>query len=312
MNDLRLESKPELRAPVLIMAFRGWNDAGNAATHAVEYVVEQLGADRFGAMDPDEFYDFTQARPHTRPVGDYRRELTWPENDLYSYRSGDEGGDLVFFVGTEPHLRWRRYGANLVQLAQDLGIREVMALGALLADAPHTRPVPLSGGASTPEIAERLKSVGIHHSRYEGPTGILGVVGSMLADAGIPNGSMWASVPHYISATPNPKASAALVRQLGGVLPLSVGLARLEEEAETYQSQIESALVDNPEAQQYVRELELRSLASPDDPDLDLPPQEGFGDPEPLDASQAEGFIRSVEEFLRRQGDLPGEGDARS
>lgn len=300
MEDLRWDERPELRQPVMVMAFRGWNDAGNSASHAVEYLVEQLGAKKLGSLDPDPYYDFTQARPHTRPVGEYERELTWPGNDLYHHR-GEDDADAVFLLGTEPHLRWRRYAEQVVGFARECGVTEVIALGALLADSPHTRPVPLSGGASTPELARRLKGFGIEHSRYEGPTGILGVTGALLTQAGVPNGSLWASVPHYISATPNPRASAALLRQLTTIVPLSVGLEGLDAEAETYQTQIESALSDNPEAQQYVRELELRTLSTPENPDLDLPPQEGLG--EPMDDAQAEGLIRSVEEFLRRQGD---------
>lgn len=305
-DDLIFSETPELSAPVLVMAFKGWNDAGSSASHALEYLISQLSARKFCSMDPDHYYDFTQARPHTRPVGEYRRELTWPKNEFYYHRSSS-GADAVFFLGQEPHLRWRRYSENVLSLTRRLGVSEVIALGALLADTPHTRAVPLSGGSSTPALAERLRSIGIRGSSYEGPTGILGVLGAMLTDADIANGSIWAAVPHYISATPNPKASAALLRKLTCVVPLAVAVAEMEAEAEAYGAQVESALTDNPEAQQYVRELELRHLSSPDEPELDLPPLEGS---EPLDEAQAEGLIRSVEEFLRRQSD-PGGGEGR-
>ncbi len=295
-----MESTPELSRPIMIMAYRGWNDAGASATHAVEYMVDRLGMERFGHVDHEEYYDFTQARPHTRPVGEYQRELTWPRNEFYFARQvGAQARDVVLFVGTEPHLRWRRYGQNLVRLTQDLGVTEVLALGALLADTPHTRPVPLSGGSSTAEFAGRLKAIGINGSHYEGPTGILSVVGSMLSEVGIPNGSIWAAVPHYISATPNPKASATMVRQVNSIYALDVPVTDLDSEAAAYEAQVESAISDNPEAQQYVRELEMHSMSDADEPNLDaLPPDTPS---EPLDASQAESFIQSVEEFLRRQ-----------
>jgi proteasome assembly chaperone (PAC2) family protein len=281
------------------MAYRGWNDAGAAASHAAEYIVDRLGGERFGFLDHEEYYDFTQARPHTRPAGEYQRELTWPQNEFFYARGAAGGRDVVLFVGTEPHLKWRRYGQNVVRLTQDLGVTEALALGALLADTPHTRPVPLSGGSSTPELGDRLKAMGIHGSRYEGPTGILSVVGSMLTEVGIPNGSIWAAVPHYISATPNPRAAAVMVRQLNGFFRLDVPVEDLESEAATYEAQVESAISGNPEAQQYVRELELQSASESYGPDLDSPPADVMS--EPLDESQAEGLIQSVEEFLRRQ-----------
>lgn len=308
MEDIVVERRPELDRPILVMAYRGWNDAGAAATHATEYLVKHLHGERFASVDPDRYYDFTQARPHTRPLGEFRRELTWPPNEFYHCRYAD-GRDIMLFIGTEPHLRWRRYGKNVVDFCRDLGVSQALAFGALLADTPHTRPVPLSGGSSTPELAAKLKEFGINGSRYEGPTGILSVVGTMLGEADIPNGSIWAAVPHYISATPNPKASAALVRRLNSVFSLDVPVVELDSEAEMYDAQVESAIANNPEAQQYVRELELNALAVPDEPELDLAPDEGVI--EPLDESHADGLIRSVEEFLRQRNRDPDEGDAK-
>lgn len=310
MDDLRMESRPQLHNPVMLMAYRGWNDAAASASHALAYVTTQLGAEQFASLDHDEYYDFTQARPYTRPVGEYQRELTWPKNDFYFLHQ--EGlPDVVLLIGTEPHLRWRRYGQNVVRLAQDLGVSAVLALGALLADTPHTRTVPLSGGASTAEMAVKLRERGISGSGYEGPTGILSVVGSMFTEVGIPNGSIWAAVPHYISAAPNPRASVAMVRHVNALFNLGVPLSHLEAEAEVYQHQVEAAIADNLEAQQYVRELEMQNQDELEEPDQEA----GGGDMvvEPLDASQAEGLIQSVEEFLRRQrggqGDYRSEGD---
>lgn len=299
MDDLRIDTMPSLESPLMLLAYRGWNDAGSAATYAIEYLIEQSGAEQFGAIDHDEYYDFTQARPHTRPLGEYQRELTWPKNELYAARL-DDGRDVVFLLATEPHLRWRRYGQNVVRLAQDLGVTEALALGSLLADTPHTRPVPLSGGASTADFAGRLRAIGIGGSGYEGPTGILSVVGSMLAEVGVPNGSIWAAVPHYISAAPNPRATLAIVRSVEALLGLDVPVARLEDEADVYAAQVESAMATNPEAQQYVRELEFHSESGDGDPTSGEPEAEEFGG-EPLDASQADVAVQFVEDFLRRQ-----------
>ncbi len=304
MDDLRIESRPQLEHPRMLMAYRGWNDASSSATHALEYIIAQTGAECFGSIDHDEYYDFTQARPYTRPVGEYQRELTWPGNEFYFLR-GWGAEDLLIFVGSEPHLRWRRYGQNVVRLAQEFGVTRALALGALLADTPHTRPVPLSGGASTPDMASELKAHGISGSGYEGPTGILSVVGSMLSEVGIPNGSIWSAVPHYISASPNPRASIAMVRHVNTLFGLGIPLTDLEAEVEVYEHQVETAISGNLEALQYVRELELHS---PDEGDeADRSKAQGVYDGEPLDPSQAEGLIQSVEEFLRQQRGGTGE-----
>lgn len=306
MSEMRWESRPELERPVLLMAYRGWNDAGEAATRAVGYLAGQLGAERFAALDPEEYYDFTQARPITRPIGQYRRELTWPSNE-FLYARGAGGRDIVFFVGTEPHLRWRGYGETLVALVRELGITEVLGLGALLADTPHTRPVPLSGGASTPAMGKRMKRLGIESSGYEGPTGMLGVFGVMLSEARVPNGSVWAAVPHYISASPNPRAAAALAREVARLWGLDVPLGELEGEAAEYEAQVAAAVESSPEAQQFIRQLEQDADEDEEAPEqnLDAPPAGTPG--EPFDPSQAEGVIRSVEEFFRSRsrGDEP-------
>lgn len=301
MSDWTVENRPQTNDAYMIVAFKGWNDAGSAASYAVEHLVDQLGAQHIARLDPDEYFDFTEARPVTRAAGKYRRELTWPGNNLYHVRMSS-GRDLLLMVGTEPHLRWKRYARELADLAEQFNVTEVLALGALLADTPHTRPVPLSGGAGSEDFGNRLKREGVKSSGYEGPTGILSVFSVALDERNIPNGSIWASVPHYISASPNPKASAAILEKLNRLLPLNVSIDKLNTEAIDYDSEIEAALRDNPEAQQYVRQLEMR------DPLLGLPsPAEDIE--EEVDDAKAEGLIRSIEEYLRdrekRQGNEP-------
>jgi len=294
LEEIRAESWPNLANPTMIAAYKGWNDAGNAATYALEYIISQTGATMFASIDPDEFYDFTQVRPYTRPIGDYGRVITWTPNNFY-YAHISESKDYVFFVGTEPNLRWRRYSSLLVKMANRLGVKEVISLGSMLADTPHTRPVPLSGGASSPELGEKLRSLGINSSFYEGPTGIVSVAGLTLAESGIQHASIWASVPHYISASPNPKAALALVDSVERLTGLRVSVDRLQMEAITFESQVDAAVSDNPDIEQYVRELEQRVEDQQNEDTQDE------GAPEGYDASEAEGLIRSIEEYLRQQ-----------
>ncbi len=302
MEDLIILDRPRLSDPVLIMAFKGWNDAGCGASYAAEHVVSTLRGERFAYIDSEEYFDFTESRPYTKPVGSYQRSLTWPQNDFFHARHGDR--DLIVLVGTEPNLRWKRYSGHIVQVAREFGAREALALGALLADTPHTRPVPISGGATTPELAERLAAEGIKPSGYEGPTGIVTVSGQALAEAGIPNGSIWAAVPHYISASPNPMAAAALVRRLNSVLSLGIALDQLEAESAVYQHRIASALEGNLEAQHFVQQLEQR--ADEEGEESEAAPEE------PMNTEQADRLIQSIEEFLRDRSDRPeeeGSGD---
>lgn len=297
---------PGVQESIWVTAFAGWNDAGGAAVHAAEYLSSVTGAQSFATIDPDPYYDFTQARPISRRSGMYRRRLEWPRNE-FRYAELPGGRSLILLLGTEPHLQWRRFCRALLSAAERTAPETVVQLGALLTDTPHTRTTPLSGSASTPALWQRLSEKGVAESRYEGPTGIVGVSGTGYTRAGVNNCSVWAAVPHYISATPNPKAALALVRAVSELLALNIDLAALEAEEEEFTEQVDRAIAENPEARQYVADLELSS-ASPPQSDLDLPPKDGGS----LDDIQAEGLIESVEEFLRsRQADA-GPDDERS
>lgn len=294
MDDLKVRRWPAVDESVWITAFAGWNDAGGAAVHAAEYLSSAFGAQTFAAIDADSYFDFTQVRPISRRSGMYRRRLEWPRNEL-RYAQLPDGRNLIVLLGTEPHLQWRRFCRILLSVAERTAAGIVVQLGALLTDTPHTRSTPLSGSANTPALWTRLAQTGVAESRYEGPTGIVGVSGAAYTRAGVENCSIWAAVPHYISATPNPRAALALVRSVTDVLSLDIDLSALEAEESEFTSQVDRAIAENPEARQYVMDLEISSSA-PEEVDLDRPPE---GEGGSLDDVQAEGLIESVEEFLR-------------
>ena len=219
MTDVIWRERPELRAPVMVCAFKGWNDAGEAASAAVSYIRGSFDSREIGSIDPEEFYDFTAVRPTVKLVEGSTREIEWPENSFSVAPVPGAEGDLVMLQGVEPSLRWRRFTEDVVTAARDLGVRMVITLGALLADVPHSRPVSITGITSDEALVKRL---GFEPPSYEGPTGIVGLVQQACAEAGLPAVSLWASVPHYVAAAPNPKVALALVRAFEGTAGLAV------------------------------------------------------------------------------------------
>src|SRR5215212_10210207 len=213
MQDVIWSDRPTLRKPVMVCAFNGWNDAGEAASAAVSFIHSSFDAEEVASIDPEEFFDFTAVRPTVRLTDGVTREIDWPFGRLSAAVVPGAEGDLVLFQATEPSLRWRRYTNNLVAAARELDVRMVITLGALLADVPHTRPVSITGLASDDSLMSRL---GYERTSYEGPTGIVGVLHHACGQAGLPTASLWASVPHYVAATPNPKVALALVRAFEG------------------------------------------------------------------------------------------------
>jgi proteasome assembly chaperone (PAC2) family protein len=206
-DELRLERRPELRHPALVCAFRGWNDGGQGASVAGHFLARAWNAEKFAEIDPETFFDFQATRPHISLVEGTRRRIDWPENTFLDAQLHDGPRDVVLLLGTEPNLRWRTFSKVVTDLALDLGVELVVTLGSLLADVPHTRPAPVTGNATDPDLVEQL---GLQASRYEGPTGIVGVVHDACRSAGIPSASLWAAVPHYVSMTPSPRAAKAL------------------------------------------------------------------------------------------------------
>lgn len=292
MHPLEWEYRPDrLRAPALVCAFKGWNDAADAASTALTFVGSTLGARRFAKIDPEEFYDFQSARPQVQLVEGETRQIVWPAVEIYEARVPRAPRDLVLLVGTEPSMRWRTFTKVIVELAEALGTQLVVTLGALLADIPHSRPVSVTGLASDPVLISRL---GLTRSTYEGPTGIIGVLHAACQQDGLPSASLWASVPHYVAATPNPKAALALVRKLEGLLGVVVDASDLEAAAAEYERQVNAAVQSDPDVQAFVERLEQAVTDGIDD------------DPGPLPSGDT--IARDLQRFLRQRGEDPGLG----
>ncbi len=290
MQPLQWEYRPDgLRAPALICAFSGWNDAADAASSALTFVGGSLGARRFATIDPEEFYDFQATRPRVKLADGQTREIEWPAVEVYEARVPRAPRDLILLSGSEPSFRWRTFSKVVVELTEALGAQLIVTLGALLADVPHTRPVAVTGLASDPVLIARL---GLASSSYEGPTGIIGVLHAAFQNAGLPSASLWAAVPHYIAATPNPKAALALVRKLEGLVGVAVEASELESAAADYDRQVNLAVQSDPDVQAFVERLEQAAG------------EEGT-EAGPLPSGET--IARDLQRFLRQRG---GEGPA--
>lgn len=255
MSELTVSSRPDLRRPILIAAFRGWNDGGQGATLGGSYLAKQWDAESFAEIDSENFYDFQAVRPTVSLEDGLTRKLEWPTNTFLHAPIPDLDRDAVILLGVEPNLRWKTYSGLVLELVQDLEIELVVTLGSLLADVPHTRPAPVSAAASEPALVEEL---GVEPSRYEGPTGIVGVLLDACREAGLPSVSLWAAVPHYVSLAPSPRAALALCRRLGELIGADIELAELEQAAEEYNEQVTEAVASDAETAAYVDELERR------------------------------------------------------
>ncbi len=279
---IELDGVPELVDPLLIAAFEGWNDAGDAATQAVEHLEETWAADQIGELDPEDFYDFQVNRPYVSLDEAGMREIAWPQTRISVARVPGFRRDIVLVRGVEPSMRWRTFCSELLGVAVELGVEKVVTLGALLADTPHTRPVPVTGTATDPGVA---LSLGLEQSRYEGPTGIVGVLQEACFRIGIPAISVWAAVPHYVAQPPCPKAALALLRRVEDLLDIPIPLGELPEEARAWERGVDELSSEDDEIAEYVRSLEeSRDTA-------ELP--EASGDAIALE----------FERYLRRRGD---------
>jgi proteasome assembly chaperone (PAC2) family protein len=279
---------PELRSPILVAAFQGWNDAASAATTALEAVAVSLDSEVSARIDPEEFFDFQDNRPTIRLTAGQARRIEWPSNTLIAARVPNAEHDLLLLSGTEPSLRWRRFTEIIVAAAERVGVETVITLGALIADVAHTRPVPITGLASDPELVERL---GLSRSQYEGPTGIVGVLHDACRRHDLTSASLWAAVPHYVAAVPNPKAALALLRRLEGLTGIAIEASELEEATERFNEQIDRAVASNPEIQELVQRLEEEQAES-----VDLSEEVPSG----------EALATEFQRFLRQRGQQGG------
>ena len=246
---------PVLRDPVMIAAFEGWNDAGDAATGAIEHLELVWQATPLFEIDPDDYYDFQVNRPTVSLVDGVTRRVTWPTTRVSYCSPPGADYDLVLVRGIEPNMRWRSFCDEIIEVVSDLQIHTAVNLGALLSDTPHTRPVQVSGSSYDSESAARF---GLEHSRYEGATGILGILQDAFVTAGVPAVSFWASVPHYVSQPPNPKATIALLHAVEEVLDLTVPLEELPTQAEEWQKLVDEMAAEDDEVTEYIRNLEER------------------------------------------------------
>jgi predicted ATP-grasp superfamily ATP-dependent carboligase len=255
-DELRIHDRPALERPILISAFRGWNDGGQGASLAAGYLAKLWDAERVADVDPEEFFDFQATRPHVKLVEGLTRQIDWPETAFYRARPEGFDRDVVLLLGVEPNLRWRRFTRLVVDYASELSVELFVSLGSLLADVPHTRPSPVTGSASDPELVDRL---GLQASRYEGPTGIVGVLHDACREESVPSVSLWAAVPHYVSLTPSPRAALALCERLSSLLDVEIDVEELREAAEGYEEQVSRAVAADADTQAYVDDLEQRA-----------------------------------------------------
>jgi proteasome assembly chaperone (PAC2) family protein len=281
------ENWPELQAPVLVAAFEGWNDAGDAATGAIEHLELTWQATPLAAIDPDDYYDFQVNRPTVSQVDGVTRRISWPTTRLSVCRPAGADFDLVLVRGIEPNMRWRSFCDELLDIVRELDVRTVVTLGALLADSPHTRPTPVTGTAYDPASATRY---GLERSRYEGPTGIVGVLQEACVLAGIPAISFWAAVPHYVAQPPNPKATIALLHRVEEVLDIAVPLGELPAQADDWQKLVDEMADEDEDVRDYIRNLEERD----DDGEM----REASGD----------AIAKEFERYLRRRDKPEGGG----
>ncbi len=271
----------------MVCSFQGWNDAGDAASTATAFLGQALGAERFAQVDTEEFYDFQANRPHVQIDETQARVISWPSVEMLEARAPRAPRDLVIVQGAEPSMRWRSFSALIVDLAEALDVQLVVTLGGLLADVPHSQPVAMTGFASDPAMIERL---GLKASRYEGPTGIVGVLHASCAEAGLPSASVWASVPHYVAAAASPKAALALLRKLELMVGVSVDVSELEEAAGEYEHQVGLAVQSDPDIQAFVERLERRAAESEQ------------ATLSPRDLPSGDLLAREFQRFLRQRG----------
>ena len=284
MAHIRLQRLPELRDPLLVCAFRGWNDGGEAASTAAAYLRDRWAAERIGDIDPEEFFDFQVTRPTVRLEGGVTRRIEWPVNDFFHASLPER--DVILFLGIEPNVRWRTFTEAILETARALEVQTTLVLGAFLADVPHTLPTPVAGSAPN---ARQAAELGISASGYEGPTGIVGILQDAAARAGFPSYSLWAAVPHYLPGGPNPKAALALVRKVATLASVTVETDTLSRAAGAWEEQVTETIGENEELRAYVQRLE-----------------EGAEDRQgTIDLPTGDALAAELEQFLREQRGEP-------
>ncbi len=297
MAHLIFEESQELDRPILIAAWSGWNDAGESATGAIRFMLRRWRSRAFARIDPEHFYDFTQARPKVK-LENGERVLEWPSNQFSSRRREGDAQDIVLLEGVEPHLSWHAYSDTIMECCEALGIDTVITLGALLAEASHSRPIRVSGSSEDAGLREQLGLDPPRTTGYQGPTGIVGVLNNRLRDAGYRTASMWANVPHYVNASPNPKGALAILEQLNASLNLELSLHDLEVFAARFDAQVGAEIAKNPEMAEYARRIE-EQLEEQEQEEAAAAEQAASGGGAAL--PDAQDMVDELERFLREQ-----------
>lgn len=274
----------DLRAPVLIAAFKGWNDAGDAASFAAEHLSRVWEARKVASIDPEEFFDFQAVRPQVELVDGVTRKITWPSNEFHAARLPGAPGDALLLMGTEPSHRWRTFSDLIVDIAEKHKVSLVITLGSLLADVPHSRDVPITGTAGDKDL---IDSLGLTRSRYEGPTGIVGVLHDACARRGMGSASLWAAVPHYLAVTPNPKAALALVDKTVSLVKAAADIGDLERASQIYEERVTEIVASDEDVAGYVSLLEERADGREDD-EIDI-----------ADLPSGDAMAAELEKYLR-------------
>ncbi|MFP6888909.1 MAG: PAC2 family protein [Nitrospinota bacterium] len=294
MKNLHIEILPELRDPMFVLAFEGWNDAARSATIAARFLINQYKGKRFAWFGPDEFFQYSDQRPLVRLDRDGNRKISWPENAFYYCKHPDLSRDLVVCVGVEPQLRWKTFSQDVLELVQVCKSRLAVTMGALLAGLSHTEPPELVCLATDPSLADRT---GVAATKYEGPTGIVGVIHTQFQNARIPAVSLWANIPHYISSLPNPKAAHALLDRLGATGEVRFDLSELQKSVDQFDSQIKEAIEDRPEIARLLSQTDLLNVRAEKDLDED---EEAQGT-EPEELPSGEELADEIQSFFRRR-----------
>ncbi len=305
MEYIQYHSQPELRNPVLVAALAGWNDAADAATTAIKFLIDRWKPTKIAEIDIEDFFVFTETRPTIRYVDGIQRTIIWPSSQFLAYQAPDLSHDIILYLGAEPQLKWKTFSKTFLEVSKHFKVSELVLLGALLADIPHSIAVPITGTSSNSDLKERLHEMDIHSSRYEGPTGMIGVLQDAFRRAAIPAASLWAAAPHYLAATPNIKVTSALLTYLNTFMSFGLDLSDIQADAIRFEEQITSLVARDPEASAYVRRLEeqitgaMSSEDDEDDEDDAVSNSDRTTSTGPLPS--AESLIRGVEELLRKQ-----------
>jgi proteasome assembly chaperone (PAC2) family protein len=308
MSLIHYYKQPVLREPVVIVALGGWNDAADAATTALKFLIQRWEPTKIAEIDSEDFFVFTETRPTIKFIDGMQRAITWPTNQFLAYSNPDFTHDVILFLGVEPQLKWQTFTKTFMEACKHFNVSEVVFLGALLADVPHSMAVPITGTSTDTDVMERLREMDVHRSRYEGPTGMIGVLHDACQRANIPAATLWAAAPHYLAATPNIKVTAALLTYLNTYLSFGLDLSDIQTDAVHFEEQITALVARDPEASAYVHKLEEQATDQGEDGDEEEEEDDEEDDApdfitghrrEPLPSADA--LIRDVEELLRQQ-----------